>query len=171
MVPPLLSWRWEYEDKVAALWLTPLFHTTWDKDGDAESSHLFPVYFWERDDYWAVPPLLSMGWTNGAGDRTTCVTPFFHRTADSDGMLLSMHLGPYLQGRDYWGVPPLLSGSWRYPNGDRTTWITPLFHVTTEADGEIDSLHLGPYLQGRNYWAVPPLLSWHVRYPDETETT
>jgi hypothetical protein len=171
MVPPLLSWHWEYEDKVSALWLTPLFHTTWNKDGNAESSHLFPVYFWERDDYWAAPPLLSMGWANEHGDRTIWATPFFHRTVDSDGMLLSMHLGPYLQGRDYWGVPPLLSGSWQYGNGERTTWLTPLFHVTARPDGEIDSLHVGPYLQGRNYWAVPPLLSWHVRYADQTETT
>jgi len=171
MVPPLLSWHWEYEDKVSALWLTPLFHTTWDQDGAARSSHLFPLYFWERDDYWATPPLLSMGWVNKDGDRTLWATPFFHRTVDSNGLLLSMHLGPYLQGEDYWGVPPLLSGSWKYLNGERTTWLTPLFHVTTQPDGDIDSLHVGPYLQGRNYWAVPPLLSWHVRYPDQTETT
>jgi hypothetical protein len=171
MVPPLLAWDWEYEDKVEALWLTPLFHATWGKEGATESSHLFPVYFWKREEYWAVPPLLSMGWTNAAGDRTTWATPFFHWTADSDGMLLSMHLGPYLQGRDYWGVPALLSGSWSSPDGARSTWITPLFHLTEDPAGGIDSLHLGPYFQGKDYWAVPPLASWHIRHPDQSETT
>ena len=171
MVPPALSWDWKYDDNVEALWLTPLFHATWDKEGHAESSHLFPLYFWERDDYWAAPPLLSMGWTADNGDRTLWATPFFHRTTDSDGMLLSMHLGPYLEGRTYWGVPPLLSGSWSYPTGARTTWITPLFHLTTDDLGEIGSLHLGPYFQGHDYWAIPPALSWHVRHANGAETT
>ena len=170
MVPPALAWHWKYEDDVGALWLTPLFHTTWDAQGTAESSHLFPVYFWERDDYWAAPPILSMGWTSANGDRTIWATPFFHRTTDSDGMLRSMHLGPYLQGRNYWGIPPLLSGSWTDPDGSGTTWMTPLFHLTWNDAGESESFHVGPYFEGRNYWAVPPLLSWHVRRPNGSTT-
>jgi hypothetical protein len=169
-VPPLLSWHKRDDKGGSSTWLTPLFHANHDKEG-ATSSHLFPVYFWERDDYWVAPPLLSMGWTSGNGDRTTWVTPFFHSTVDSDGLLHTMHLGPYMQGRDFWGIPPLLTGGWRHAGGGSTTWVTPLFHATTDAKGDLESLHVGPYLEGRNYWAIPPLLSWHVSWPDQTETT
>lgn len=168
-LPPLLSWHTREGDE-SSTWLTPLFHRRADKEG-AESSHLFPVYFWKRDDYWVAPPLLSMGWTDRQGDRTTWVTPFFHWTADSDGLLLDMHVGPFMKGRDFWGIPPLLTGGWHHAGGGDTTWITPLFHSTTDARGDLESLHVGPYLQGTNYWALPPLLSWHVRYADESETT
>lgn len=169
-VLPLLSGQWGAPGGGQLTWLTPLFHLDTDKDG-AESSHLFPVYFWERDDYWVAPPLMSMGWTNDKGDTTTWVTPLFHWTADNEGMLLNMHVGPFMKGRDYWGIPPLLTGSWHHAGGGDTTWVTPLFHVTTDDAGGVDSLHLGPYFQGRDYWAVPPLLSWHVEHADESETT
>ena len=169
-VPPLLSWHTRDEDGGDSTWLTPLFHLNHDKEG-ATSSHLFPAYFWERDDYWVAPPLLSMGWTSGNRDTTTWVTPFFHWTADDDGFLINMHLGPYMQGRDFWGIPPLLTGGWGRQGGGNTTWVTPLFHATTDAKGDLESLHVGPYFEGRKYWALPPLFSWHVRRPDETETT
>lgn len=170
-VPPLFAWDVTYADGVDALWLTPLFHLTRNKEGRAESSHLLPVYFWERDDYWLAPPLLAAGWKAQNGDRTLWATPFFHWTTDSDGILHSMHLGPYLQGDTYWGIPPLMTGGWHGAEGGNTTWVTPFFHVTTDGKGDVESLHAGPYFQGSNYWAVPPLFSWHVRFPDRVETT
>src|SRR5262245_9807093 len=157
MVPPLLSWQWKYEDDVEALWLTPLFHATWDKEGEVESSHFFPAYFWKRDEYWAAPPLLSGSWSYADGSRATWITPLFHVTTDDLGAVDSLHVGPYFQGRNYWAVPPLFSWHVRRPNGSETTWLTPLLHLSSDGNGDLESMHVLPawFWERDHYWAIP----------------
>jgi hypothetical protein len=172
-LPPLLSWHMTYSDKVESTWITPLFHLTTDPGGAAESAHLFPAFFWKHDDYWIAPPLLSGGWTSVNGDRTLWATPFFHWTTDSDGLLLDMHLGPYLQGTNYWALPPLLSWHLKYPDNVETTWLTPAFHLTLDAAGAVESTHLFPafFWERDAYWVAPPLLSGTWRERDGAWTT
>lgn len=170
-VPPLLTASWSHKGGGRTTWLTPLFHLTSDKEGAAESLHVAPVFFWERDQYWVIPPALSASWSHRDGGRTTWVTPFFHATRDKAGDLESLHVGPYLEGRGYWAVPPLLIGSWKHLGGGRTTWVTPLFHSTTDSEGKLESLHVGPYFQGPDYWAVPPLLTGSWKRSEGGRTT
>jgi hypothetical protein len=162
MVPPLLTASWKHSDGSRSTWVTPLFHLTADKDGVAESLHLAPVYFWERDQYWFIPLALTGSWSTATGGHRTWVTPLFHVTTDRNGTVEGWHVGPYFSGPGYWAILPLLTASWTTEDGGRSTWITPLFHQTRDRNGELSSFHAGPYFQGPGYWAVPPFLtgSW-----------
>lgn len=174
-IPPLLSWQIRYSDGVDALWLTPLFHLTRDKEGLASSTHLFPFYFWGRDSYWTVPPLLSGGGTYPDGSWTTWVTPLFHVGGDADGTLASLHVAPlWFWGKDkYWTIPPLLVGGGSHADGAWTTWLTPLFHDTLDKNGDLESYHVLPlwFWKRDEYWSVPLLLSGMYTRPDGSRRT
>src|SRR5215831_2530687 len=58
-IPPLFSWHVRHADQSTTTWLTPAFHLSTDRTGDLDSLHVCPAWFWERDEYWFAPPLLS----------------------------------------------------------------------------------------------------------------
>jgi hypothetical protein len=169
-IPPLLSWHRHYADGVDATWLTPAFHVTTDPAGDLKSAHLFPAVFYERDDYFVVPPALSGSWREKDGGHTTWVTPLFHVTEDKDGDLESLHVLPawFWKRDDYWVVPPLLSGGGAHADGAQTTWITPIVHWTEDRTSDLESLHVFPFVFWKrdDYWTAPLLLSGGVTRPD-----
>ncbi len=174
-VPPLLSWHTRYADGVETLWLTPAFHLTWDKEGSVSSAHLFPLAFWERDSYWAVPPLLSGGGRYADGSWTTWATPLVHVAGDADDRLTALHVAPFwFWGRDdYWTVPPLLIGGGTHADGAQTLWVTPLFHDTVDKNGALESVHVLPlwFWKRDAYWTVPLLLTGGNTRPDGSTRT
>ena len=112
-----------------------------------------PLWFWERDKYWVIPPLLSGGGTHRDGARTTWITPMFHHTEDKTGELESLHAFPlyFWKRDDYWVAPALLSGGFTRPDGSSRTWISPLYHDDYAADGSLRSRHIANYFDGPDY--------------------
>jgi hypothetical protein len=174
-VPPLLSWHNRYPDGVEATWLTPLFHLTTDPQGSVSSTHLFPALFYERDTYWAVPPLLSGSRRNANGSWTTWFTPLVHAEGSKEGSIDRLDLTPvwyWSKGR-YWAIPPLFSGGGMHSDGAESLWVTPLFHDTLDLEGELESLHVFPFWFWKRgeYWSVAPLMTGGFTRPDGSHRT
>jgi len=174
-LPPLLSWHNRYSDGVEATWLTPLFHLTTDAKGSVMSAHLFPAAFYERDSYWAVPPLLSGSGRYADGSWTTWVTPLFHAAGDKEGTVDRLDVSPfwYWSKDHYWVIPPLLCGGGVHPDGAESLWITPFFNETVDKAGQLEGLHVPPFWVWKRdeYWSVPPLMTGGFTRPDGSHRT
>jgi hypothetical protein len=148
---------------VTATWVTPLFHSTVDPNGDVTSLHLFPLFFYQKDKYWAAPPLFAGQGPLDDGSFNTWLTPLYHSIVDKDGHPTALHVTPfyYWEQNKYWTIPLLLSGGGRHADDATSTWITPLYHHTLDKQGELESLHLFPawFWKKNNYWAIPGLLT------------
>ncbi len=206
--PLALSGGWKREDGGSSTWITPLFHQDRDAQGRIEDMHLLnwlhgqdgdaliplawrngpagarhhgllPLWV-DGPDYWGSPGLLSGGWRNDGGGRTTWVTPLFHRSTDASGSTTSFHalnwfhnadtdtvvplawldhsgttttgmvIPFWFAGRNWWLAPPLLSGGTRGADGGSTQWITPLYHHSTSGDGKKSSRHLLTWFSGED---------------------
>lgn len=169
-----LSGHWDSYDREHT-WLTPLFHMTSSTDeSDFFSFHLlngyykreadevdwgiFPLWF-QGNDYWVTPPLLSGMWHNNNGESHTWITPLFHQKRDQSNELTAYHYLNYYSyqteegwksgfapfwyvGPDYLVSPLLLSGYWHDANQSEHLWITPLFHRTKDKEDKTTSFHL-----------------------------
>lgn len=172
--PLLLSASWKDNKGYKNTWITPLYHKKVDRQGELVNSHLlnyysftdrgnkkhwslFPLMF-KGPDYWVSPPILSGGWENSIGDKTTWITPLFHKTENKEGEINSLHflnyykfksdykshsgLVPlYFKGDNYLFIPPLLSGSYKNRNSESYLWITPLFHKSKDKEDNLTGFH------------------------------
>ncbi|HVR85009.1 MAG TPA: hypothetical protein VMU54_11905, partial [Planctomycetota bacterium] len=174
-VPPLLSWHHLYSDGAQVTWLTPLLHLATDPQGSLSSAHVFPAFFYQRDSYWAVPPLFLGSGRYPDGSWTTWITPLVHAGGDPDGTLTRLDLTPacyWLKDR-YWAIPPLLSGGGTFPDGAQSLWVTPFFHETRDKTGDLESLHVFPlwFWKKDAFWSVPALLTGGFTRPDGSHRT
>jgi hypothetical protein len=172
IAPPLLTGSWRERDGASTTWVTPLFHATTKPDGDLRSLHVAPLWFWERDKFWLLPPLLTGGGTHADGAQTTWITPLFHMTEDKAGTIESIHTFPlaFWKRDKYWLAPPLLSGGFTRPDGSNRTWITPLYHDDYAADGALRSRHILNYFEGADYHHVVPVF-WDWKAADNIRYT
>ncbi|HAK95278.1 MAG TPA: hypothetical protein DCM87_09810 [Planctomycetes bacterium] len=184
-LPPLLTGSW-IDDGTRRAWVTPLFVYTRTPEGEAavKLAGLFPLYQ-RTPKGWFVPPLVSGGWEEEDGGRSTWVTPFFHHRSDAEGTR-SFHVLNYLHGRDYdvllplayaggeegrrrFGIIPLyfhgpgyrclpllMSGIRRPDEGGHRLWVTPLFHHSEHADGAT-SWHFLNYFHAPRFKFLFPL--------------
>ncbi|HLY72828.1 MAG TPA: hypothetical protein VKU80_01820 [Planctomycetota bacterium] len=165
-VPPLFSGSGRYRDGSWTTWLTPLVHAGGDKEGEIDRLDLSPVWYWSKDHYWAIPPLLLAGGTHADGAESLWITPLFHDTVDKGGELESLHVFPFWFWKkgEYWSLPPLLSGGFTRPDGSRRTWVTPLYHDDYTKEDALVSRHVLTYFEGPGYQHVIPFYwDWTTR--------
>jgi hypothetical protein len=208
-VPPALSWGGRDDDGGHTWWATPLFHRSTDDQGRQTSLHVGPLL--TGRDWWWLAPLVWRGgapgskhtgvlplWMHGpgywcspialscGGDRSTWITPLFHRRVDATGRTAAMHAGPWFHGPDYdvvfplgwwfgkpgqrsgglfplwfqgdgwWLSPVAMSGQRRDERG-ASTWITPLYHRSADAADRTTSRHVGPWVDWEGGQALFPL--------------
>ena len=161
-LPPLVTGQFDHSDGSESTWVTPLFHITASGDGQAESAHLAPLFFWSRDDWWAAPPILSGGWTHADGSRTTLVTPFFHQTEDREGRVRSRHLLNYIEGEDFTVLFPVFA-QWTQENGTERSIVPLLYHRTVEASGDTTTSILWPLASYRSGEELDTSLEMELR--------
>ncbi len=219
--PLALSGTWQRDGGGTARWVTPFFHANRRANGTLEDLHalnylqgqdwwclaplawqngapgrkhtyvLPPVYF-DGPDWWAAPPLLSGGWKDRDGSRSTWVTPLFHHRReangdsafhvatfykDNEGWLMfpfawnygdsAAALPFWVQGPRGWGIPGILTAHWQTRTGGTQTWVTPLVHVSADAHGNIENWHAFPWFQGKDWGTLFPLV-WYRTGNDGT---
>lgn len=71
VVPPLLSGYSRTRDQKDLWALSGIYHDRWTSDG-RQSSHLLPLYHWQRDDHFYTP---LFGWQHGPEPFTYFLTP------------------------------------------------------------------------------------------------
>lgn len=165
-------------------WLFPLWFSRRDADGGHRTFHS-PLWSAKRDDWRAVPLLLSSWEPDGAwgrvllglggwDDARSWAVPFYYRDSASDTLVTPLWAS---QAGRWSAVPPLFS--WRRSDpatGDRGTylagglvgiergaepgrdrdWFAPLYFRDEAKDMFVSPL----WASGRGWRAVPPLLSW-----------
>lgn len=167
--PPLLSASWENRMGGQSTWITPLYHSTTDSQGNTWAHCL--TYFRSPDSHFIFP-----------------FAYFPAREEEEDFGIIPF----YFQGRDYALVPPLFSGVWNHHDGGHSAWITPFYHRSVDGqgrewmhcfnyfqspdfqflfpfwyrEGADDDVHSGLipfYFSGPDYTFVPPLLSGSLK--------
>ena len=108
IIPPLLS-GYARDGDTRDLWaLLGLYHNRWSSKG-SQSSHLLPLYHWEKDDHFFTP---LFGWNRGVDAYTYVLTPLLgvYRGNQRGGWLFplfdhqSSDKGNEIQSRFLWGT-------------------------------------------------------------------
>ena len=136
-LPALLSGTWQNSIGGRTTWVTPLFHSSTDHNGNLSSLHV--LNWLHRPDRDIVIPL---AWVNHDTN---------HSTNHSTGTVFPLWFG----GDTWWIAPPLLSGGTHRLDGERSQWLTPLFHQHHSADGQRSSYHALTWFAGADRGPEP----------------